>query len=201
MTQITFVIPAAGASRRMGDRDKLLEPVDGVALLRGVAARALAVSGDVIVTLPSATHPRAEVLEGLAVRQIPVPDAADGMSASLRHATAAVPDNAEGVLILPADMPDLTEDDLRQVMQAFEDASGEFLVQATGADGTPGHPVIFPTDLMSEFKLLTGDAGARTILKANRHRLIRVALPGEHALTDLDTPDAWILWRANNPDR
>lgn len=201
MTQITLVIPAAGASRRMGDRDKLLEPVDGFPLLRGVAVRALAVSDDVIVTLPSETHPRAEVLDELAVRQITVPDAADGMSASLRHAAAAVSHETEGVMILPADMPDLTEDDLRHVLQAFDDASGEFLVQATGADGTPGHPVMFPADLMPEFKSLTGDAGARAILQANRHRLIRVALPGENALTDLDTPGAWALWRANNPDR
>ncbi|MBO6885531.1 MAG: nucleotidyltransferase family protein [Marivita sp.] len=201
MTQITIVIPAAGASRRMGERDKLLEPVDGKPLLHGVAERALAVCGDVIVTLPSLTHPRASVLEGLSVRQIPVPDADDGMSASLRRAGALVPDTAEGVMILPADMPDLTEDDLRHVIQAFSDASSEFLVQATGAGGTPGHPVIFPSDLLPEFQNLTGDAGARAILQANRHRLIRVALPGENALTDLDTPDAWTVWRANNPDR
>ncbi|MCR9156302.1 MAG: nucleotidyltransferase family protein [Rhodobacteraceae bacterium] len=201
MTQITLVIPAAGASRRMGDRDKLLELVDGVPLLRGVAKRALAVSQDVIVTLPSATHPRAEVLEDLPVRRVPVPNAADGMSASLRHAAAAVPDNAEGVMILPADMPDLTKDDLSHVVQAFQDASGEFLVQATGDDGTPGHPVIFPVSLIPEFQNLTGDEGAKGILQANRHRLIRVALPGQNALTDLDTPDAWTLWRANNPDR
>lgn len=201
MTQITLVIPAAGASRRMGDRDKLLEPVDGIPLLRGVAERALAVSGDVIVTLPSLSHPRAGVLEGLSVRQIPVPDATNGMSASLRRAGALVPDTAEGVMILPADMPDLTEADLRLVIQGFSDASGAFLVQATGADGTPGHPVIFPIDLMPEFQNLSGDEGARTILQANRHRLIRVTLPNENALTDLDTPDAWTLWRANNPDR
>ncbi len=201
MTRITLVIPAAGASRRMGDRDKLLEPVDGTSLLRGVATRALAVSDDVIVTLPSLSHRRADALDGLAVRQIPVPDAQDGMSASLRHAAVAVPDNAEGVMILPADMPDLTEDDLRQVVKAFEDASSAFLVQATGADDTPGHPVIFPADLMSEFLTLTGDEGARAILHANRNRLIRLALPGQNALTDLDTPDAWTLWRANNPHR
>jgi CTP:molybdopterin cytidylyltransferase MocA len=201
MTQITLVIPAAGASRRMGDRDKLLEPVDGKPLLRGIAERALTVSGDVIVTLPSLTHPRAGALEGLSVRQITVPDAGDGMSASLRRAGALVPDTVEGLMILPADMPDLTEDDLRHVIQAFSDASGAFLVQATGADGTPGHPVIFPSDLLPEFQNLTGDSGARAILQANRHRLIRVALAGENALTDLDTPGAWTVWRANNPDR
>lgn len=201
MTQITLVIPAAGASRRMGDRDKLLEPVDGAPLLRGVAQRALAVSDHVIVTLPDPTSPRRSVLDGLSVVQIMVPDAGDGMSASLRRAEEAVPEGSQGVMILPADMPDLTEDDLRQVIQAFTDASGEFLVQATGADGTPGHPVLFPADLIREFQTLTGDAGARTILKANRGRLIRVPLPDDHALTDLDTPDAWTLWRANNPDR
>lgn len=201
MTQITLVIPAAGASRRMGDRDKLLEPVDGAPLLRGVAQRALAVSDHVIVTLPDPTSPRRAVLDGLSVVQIMVPDAGDGMSASLRRAEEAVPEGSQGVMILPADMPDLTEDDLRQVIQAFTDASGEFLVQATGADGTPGHPVLFPADLIREFQTLNGDAGARTILKANRGRLIRVPLPDDHALTDLDTPDAWTLWRANNPDR
>ncbi|WP_292292082.1 nucleotidyltransferase family protein [Marivita sp.] len=201
MTQITHVIPAAGASRRMGDRDKLLEPVDGLPLLRVVAERALAVSEDVIVTLPDLTHPRADALHGLGVTQIAVPDARNGMSASLRRAASAVSQEAEGVMILPADMPDITEDDLRQVLQAFEDASGEFLVQATGADGTPGHPVIFPADLIAEFKSLSGDEGARAIVHANRTRLIRVALPSDHALTDLDSPDAWTLWRANNPDR
>ena len=201
MTQITIVIPAAGASRRMGDRDKLLEPVDGMALVRGVATRALAVCEDVIVALPSLTHPRADALNDLSARLFPVPDAEEGMSASLRHAAQAMPATATGIMILPADMPDLTEDDLRLMVHTFEDASGAFLVQATGADGRPGHPVIFPADLVPEFGSLTGDAGARSILQANRHRLIHLALPAEHALTDLDTPDAWTLWRANNPHR
>lgn len=201
MTQIALVIPAAGASRRMGDRDKLLEPVDGMPLLKRVAARAIAIADTVIVTLPDPTSPRCEALEGLPIKQVMVPDAEDGMSASLRRAAKAVPAEAQGVMVLPADMPDLTKDDLRKVARAFEDASGAFLVQATGADGTPGHPAIFPSDLMPDFQNLTGDEGARTILQANRHRLIRIALPGENALTDLDTPDAWTLWRANNPDR
>ena len=201
MSQISLVIPAAGASRRMGDRDKLLEVVDGRAMLRGVAERALALSDDVIVTLPALDHARAQALDGLNLRLIPVPDAADGMSTSLRRAAESVPDDTGGLMILPADMPDLTEEDLHSVMQAFTDASGEFLVQATGADGTPGHPVIFPADLIPDFATLTGDEGARSIVKANRARLIRIALPRDHALTDLDTPDAWTLWRANNPTR
>jgi len=201
MSQISIVIPAAGASRRMGDRDKLLELVDGVPLLRSVAERALTVSNTVVVTLPVEAMARAETLVDLPVLQVPVPDAADGMSASLRRAAQAVPKTCDGMMILPADMPDLTTDDLRQMVSAFDDASGEFLVQATSTAGHPGHPVIFPRDLISQFRSLTGDAGAKTILQTNRSRIIRVPLPAEHALTDLDTPDAWTLWRANNLDR
>ncbi|MCB1394509.1 MAG: NTP transferase domain-containing protein, partial [Rhodobacteraceae bacterium] len=44
---------AAGASRRMAGRDKLLEPVDGAPLLRRQARAAVAAgTGPVAVTLP-----------------------------------------------------------------------------------------------------------------------------------------------------
>ena len=201
MTRVNIVIPAAGASRRMGDRDKLLERIDGVALLRLMAERALSVSKHVIVTLPPDRPSRFRALEKLGIQTVEVPEASDGMSASLRRAAAGLEDDANGLMVLPADMPDLTADDLRHVLQAFDDASDEFIVQATGAEGTPGHPVVFPRDLVELFGGLTGDEGAKAILQAHRTRLIRVALPGMHALTDLDTPDAWTTWRANNPDR
>lgn len=201
MTQIAIVIPAAGASTRMGDRDKLLERVDGTPLLSGVAQRACAVSDCVLVTLPVPGADRAQALAGLAVQEVPVPDAGNGMSASLVRASAVCPRDRDGLMVLPADMPDLTQDDLSLMVQAFTDAGAEFIVQGTSADGTPGHPVIFPADLIPQFQNLTGDQGARAILTAQRTRIIRVALPGDHALTDLDTPDAWTLWRANNPGR
>jgi CTP:molybdopterin cytidylyltransferase MocA len=201
MTQIAIVIPAAGASSRMRGTDKLLEPVAGVPLLRRAASRAVAISDCVMVTLPDRQSPRAAVLHDLGVIMIDVPDAAEGMAASLRTAFEHVPAGISGVMILPADMPDLTEGDLRQVCAVFDASNGQAIVQATGADGTPGHPVIFPSDLLSGFANLTGDAGARSILKANADRVRRVALPGQNALTDLDTPEAWVTWRAVNPEQ
>jgi hypothetical protein len=68
------------------------------------------------------------------------------------------------------------------------------LLRATAQDGTLGHPVIFPADLRAAFATLSGDQGARTILQAHAARLHTIALPGHHALTDLDTPEAWAVW-------
>lgn len=199
MTNVAIVIPAAGSSSRMRGADKLLEPVSGQPLLRRVAERARAVSASVIVTLPGLTSPRADALRDLDLLLLAVPDAAEGMAASLRAAAGRVPSGAEGVMILPADMPDLTQDDLSTVIAAFGASEGTGIVQATGADGRPGHPVLFPADLVSGFSQLTGDSGARAILGANAHRVVRVALPDEHALIDLDTPEAWAAWRAKHP--
>jgi CTP:molybdopterin cytidylyltransferase MocA len=65
-----------------------------------------------------------------------------------------------------------------------------------GASGTkPGHPVIFPADLAPLLQNLSGDRGAQPILAAHAGRLHLVPLPGQAALTDLDTPEDWAQWR------
>lgn len=197
MQDIAILIPAAGASSRMMGQDKLLQEVDGVPLLRRQALRALESQAHVTVTLPDHNHPRAATLQGLPVQITAVPDAELGMSASLRRGTAMLPRGLQALMILPADMPDLTTEDMLQVMNAFRAEPRPTLQQATCDDGTPGHPVLFPADCFAAMLALSGDQGARPIVKANAHRLRRVALPGQHALTDLDTPEAWQAWRAS----
>jgi molybdenum cofactor cytidylyltransferase len=41
---------------------------------------------------------------------------------------------------------------------------------------------------------LHGDQGARAVLAQEDVGLI--ALPGQNAITDLDTPEAWAAWRS-----
>ncbi|SDY02480.1 nucleotidyltransferase family protein [Citreimonas salinaria] len=199
MNPHAILIPAAGASHRMAPRDKLLELVDGIPLLRRQALRALETGAAVLVTLPALDHPRAAAVEGLSARLVPVPDAATGMAASIRRGVACVPPGVRGLVILPADMPDIAARDIAALLDHFEAEDARVLVQATGDDGTPGHPVIFPADCFAALAQVAGDAGGRAVVQANRHRLVRVPLAGPRALTDLDTPAAWSSWRAANP--
>lgn len=187
-----ILIPAAGASSRMGKRDKLLEPVDGVPLLRRIVDLCLP-HGPVVVTLPAQDHPRAASLPDGA-RIVVVSDWETGMSASLRAGVAAIAPDRD-ILIQPADMPEMTSDDIAQVIAARETAPDALIWQAADADEHPGHPVLFHNSLRAGFANLTGDAGARAIVAENRARRHLVPLPGRHALIDLDTPEDWAAWR------
>lgn len=197
MTQRTVLLLAAGASRRMAGRDKLLEVVDGIPLITRQAKAAIAVADKVLVTIAPDRPDRLKALEPIQDQLVvvPVPDASSGMSASFRAASKS--ELSGPVMVLPCDMPELTIEHLRKVWQAYE-INKERIVRGATMEGSPGHPVIFPPDLIPEFAKLTGDEGARSILKKNQPRIVKTPLPGEAAITDLDTPEAWDRWRASN---
>jgi CTP:molybdopterin cytidylyltransferase MocA len=197
VTGCAILILAAGASSRMRGGDKLLEEVAGHPLLRIMLKRAVAAArGPVLCALPAPDHPRAACLDGLAVHPVCVPDSAAGMSASIRAGVAAVPQDCGAVMILPADMPEVTADDIA-LMLSEHATQPDAILRATDSDGMAGHPVIFPADLFPALRALDGDMGARDVLRAQADRIRRVPLPDQHATTDLDTPEAWADWRAS----
>lgn len=195
MSSAPILILAAGASARMGGRDKLMEPVAGLPLLRLMAERALATGAPVLAVLPPDRPARATALAGLALRRITAEDAAEGMAASLRAGIAALPPDAPGVMILPADMPGITAEDMARMLDRWAGAP-DTILRGTDEQGREGHPVLFPADLFPALMALTGDRGARSVLAANRARLRTIALPGDHAVLDLDTPEDWATFRA-----
>ncbi len=176
----------------MHGRDKLLERIDGEALLTRQTRAAVSSGAPVYVTLPSGASERRATIEVFPVKFVEVDDWEDGMSASIATGVGAIGDDADGVMILPADMPEITGADIGTVIAAFKQAPTG-IHRATAVDGTPGHPVVFPDRMFPALMALTGDQGARALLKTVHVR--SVALPHQHAITDLDTPEDWTRWR------
>lgn len=190
-----ILILAAGAAARMRGADKVLLPVDGVALLTRLARAAVATGRPVIVVLPPGAAARAAALAGLDVAAVTAGDAAEGMGASLRAGVAALPAGATAVLVLLADLPEIEAEDLARLLAAHA-ATPAAILRGTAADGRPGHPVLIPADLFPALARAAGDAGARALLAEHAGRVRGVALPGARAVTDLDTPEDWAAWRA-----
>jgi CTP:molybdopterin cytidylyltransferase MocA len=196
VSPVIIVIPGAGASSRMRGGDKLLEPVEGEAMLRRQTRIAAATGCPVIVTLPPDRPGRGHALDGLEAATIIVPDAAEGMSASIRRAMAAIaPLPHPGAMILPGDMPEVTTVALEAMIAAFA-ARPDHIWRGAAADGTPGHPAIFPRALWAELAGATGDRGGIGVIRAHPEQVSLFPLPGAMAVTDLDTPEDWAAWRA-----
>lgn len=188
-----ILLPAAGASSRMGGRDKLLEIVDGQPLLVRQALRALATGAPVYVTTRQDRPARIAALDALNVTQVHVADPDHGLSASLRAGVSALPANVTDLMVLLPDLPDVETADLRAMIAAQISAPGK-IQRATAQDGTPGHPTVFPRKFFADLTTLTGDTGAEALLR--REGFIPFPLLGNRAITDLDTPEDWARWRA-----
>ena len=197
VNNIPIILLAAGQSSRMGGEDKLMREIDGCPLLRRSAQIAMT-AGPVIVALPPEPHPRHAALRGLPARAVSVPDAHEGMNASLRRALAALPSGAPAAMVLLADLPDLTRKNLEQVMRAVDDYPGNLIWRGATQTGEPGHPVIFHRSLWPELSSLTGDDGASPVVRRHSDRVHLVPLPGIRARFDLDTPGDWSDWMAKN---
>jgi molybdenum cofactor cytidylyltransferase len=196
--RIDVILLAAGEGRRMGGRDKLLEPVDGRPLLARQAAVARASAArEVLVILPPEAAPRRSALAGLDVRIVAAGSQAEGMGGSLRAGIAALRPDADGVVVMLGDMPEVTAAGIDALIAAR--VRGAAICRATGPDGAPGHPVLFDGRFFPALGASRGDAGARDLLRVEARSVVSVPLVG--ATTDLDTPEAWAAWRAAHPGR
>ena len=96
-------------------------------------------------------------------------------------------------MIVPADMPELTNADFNLLIKNFL-VNPNLILQATTSNNQKGHPVVFPRSLFSQLKKLTGDQGARKVITTNKHIYKKIRLPLQRATTDLDTEKEWADW-------
>ena len=190
-TRIVGLVLAAGRSTRMGaDRNKLLESIDGRPLvtLPITAMREAGVERIVVVLGHEADRVRA-VLPDFA-EPIVCDGFADGMGSSLaagaRHIRRVDPEAA--ILVGVADLPRLSAEPIRRLVEALSDAPNDAIGVPT-ASGRRGHPVLFGPGRAALLEACAGDGGARGIVLAAGASVIEVEVGTSAILDDVDTPD------------
>ncbi len=189
--RVAGLVLAAGRASRMGEGGhKLLAEFGGVPLVR----RSAEVVGKADVDcLAVVTGYRAEeiraALAGVDAVFVHNPDYASGMASSLASGLdlPAVAE-ADGVLVMLADMPGVTTEDVGKLIAAFRAEGGRAVVRAVSS-GKRGNPVILPRVLYPALRRLEGDVGARTIIETAGLPVLDVEI-GAAAHLDVDTPEA-----------
>ncbi len=192
--RIAAVVLAAGQSRRMGARNKLLAEVDGRAMVKGVLEGVLASMADPVVVVTG--HEREGVEAALADLKgefVHNPDYGAGLSTSLHRGLGALPGDADGVVVCLGDMPRVGPAVIDRLIAAFNPLEGRAICVPTW-DGKRGNPVLFALRFAAEIQEIAGDVGARHLMGEYPELVCEVAMdevdPGAGVLLDVDTPEA-----------
>ncbi|MEV4090904.1 nucleotidyltransferase family protein [Streptosporangium saharense] len=178
---------AAGGGSRLGEPKALVE-LDGERLVdRGVRLLREGGCHPVVVVLGAAD---AQVRGAVVVRN---PDWRTGMGSSLRVGLAALPGDAERVVIALADQPSVRPE---AVLRLVEAARGGAAVAVATYAGRRRNPVLVTREHFAEVAALAvGDVGARAFLRARPELVAEVPCDDVGDPADIDTPADLEAWR------
>jgi molybdenum cofactor cytidylyltransferase len=194
---IPAIVPAAGASRRMG-QPKLLLRFEGQPLIGRVVSALKDGGADPVI----AVCPPADVPEGP-----PVAEAAQQAGAtvitprarplemrqSVELALHKLGDDPPDAFVLtPADSPGITARIVASLLQRWAETKEAIVIPTAG--GRHAHPIILPWDLGRQISSLSEDQGINALVAANPHRVIKFEVRQAELATDLNTPDDLERW-------
>jgi molybdenum cofactor cytidylyltransferase len=156
---IAAIVLAAGASTRLGEPKQLLRLGSETLLERAVRTAREAGCFPVVAVLGAAAEQIGERCDlGEAIVALN-PGWREGMASSVRVGlVAAQSGGADGVVLMTCDQPAVTAEHLRALMAGGAVTASEYA-------GWRGVPAYFPAASFAALMKLTGDAGARELLR------------------------------------
>jgi molybdenum cofactor cytidylyltransferase len=186
MNNTAIIILAAGSSSRFGDTKQLLH-FNGKTLLQHVIAEATATGAEPIVVVTGANADRvSKEIKSEKVEIVFNKDWEQGMASGIvigLKKAIALNNELEKVIIAVCDQPFVSSSLFQQLVEK-QNESVKHIVASTYAD-TIGTPALFTKKYFDALMGLTGDQGAKILLKKYSDDLATVDFPDGHI--DIDT--------------
>ena len=192
---ISAVILAAGESRRMGEQNKLLLPIDGeVLILKFVKSVCASDVDDVLVVVGHEAEKIKDILQGQPLRFVANLRYLEGMTTSIQSGVRAVSPESDGLLICLSDMPFAETSDFNCLIHAFNDfrLPESSLIVVPVFQEKRGNPVLFSREFRGKILQYKGD-GCRGILQEYPKSVMEVMMENDNLFRDVDTPEDYIL--------
>jgi len=181
---------AAGLSRRMGEKNKLLLPWGNKSVIQHILQVVAGVENlePLVVTCSEKV---AAIAAQLGVASI-TPQGESNQSNSLKTGLTSLPREAKGIFFILGDQPFVDIELLINMQRSFcylqrvgstRDIIVPFYKQQRG------NPVLFSTGYLESFHTIAGDQGARDILQSHGKNIFRLKVENPQMLIDIDTPE------------
>lgn len=186
MAGVSALILAAGRSRRFVADKRLARLPQGCGVLEQTVDRCSQAGLDLLLVLGPGDEPLAEDFERRGVATLIARGAAGGMGCSLADGvTALAAAGNAAVLVVLADMPYVKPVTLQGLANRL--LAGAGIVRPV-FNGKPGNPVGFSSQYFSTLAALSGDRGARDILRDNPGVVTEWGVDDPGVIEDIDYP-------------
>ena len=187
---VAALVLAAGRSTRMGAVNKLLVPLDGRAMVRGVVDQLVESCVRTVVVVTGHEAERVgEAITGAGVRTVHNPAYREGLSGSIRIGLSSLDDSVEAAFVCLGDMPLVRSRHIDKLVAAFDSAEGREICVPV-FEGKRGNPVLYARRFFDEMAAVRGDVGARHLIGAYEEYVCEVAMDDRAVLVDVDSPQA-----------
>jgi len=187
MAELWAIVLAAGASTRMKTQ-KMLLPYNGKTVIDTVLQTAKeTLGGNVITVIGSSSEEILPIAKKMEVGYCINSDYMAGMLSSVICGFSALPGEAEAALILLGDQPQLKEEVIRLVADAWRKSGKGIVIPVY--DGHRWHPVLIETRFRKDISALDPDQGLRGLLKKYPAEICGIECGTADILRDIDTPE------------
>lgn len=184
---IGIVILAAGRSSR-SKKNKLLVEMEGEPLFMNAVHAALRSKGKPIFVITG--HQHEEIEEYLQDEDINVvynSDYISGVRTSIRLGLRLIPASCDGAILLPADMPNITEKQLDKMIEAFETGKEKQVIMMSYR-GVKKNPILWSKALYGVADLVPEGAELRTVFAEHEDYSKLIKTSKESTLLDVTYP-------------
>ena len=101
--------------------------------------------------------------------------------------TGQEPADNDGYLILPADQPGISVEDINRCIGTFSQDSTQIVVASHA--GRRGHPIIFPASLVDFVRSEMCDMGLNALPRTHAERVVTIPCRSPGVIKDIDTSD------------
>ena len=165
---IKKILLAAGCSKRYGDKNKLTENFKGKHLIQHIIHTLLKVFDpcELLVILGHDSKVIKDLIDNKDIRIVNNKKYKNGIGTSISLGIQHLDTTVQGVMIIPADMPLISTEDLIKLENEFIAHNCKKVVLPK-YKYTIGNPVILPKSYFATLKNLKEDFGAKSQIKEN----------------------------------
>ena len=190
MTNIPHILLAAGTSKRMGQPKQLLRWTNK-SLIQFQVETILPTTEKIYIILGAYAPLIHPLLKNYKVELIQFNQWEKGMGNSLAYGIQKILHSnpkIEGILVSLIDQPLVTNSHYLNMRATFKKGKNQIIASESDS-GWSGVPVLFDAYYFDELQKLSGEEGAKLILKKNKANTILIN--AGNTLIDMDTPEVY----------